>query len=408
MTVKKMKSMNTSNAAQMVRKILFRGRLIVANPSDWKYLRASRFSPAQNGVVILTHESNRLGASMLAENIAKEAKNQGANIYILTRQFGELNQEYAKIAPLQIIFSKMKMKRVLKKLHTAGYNRLLANTVVNGDCVKIAKECGYTVVSLIHEMPKVVRQLKAENLLKKMAEYSDYMVFPTKEMQKKITEQFCVEPNGWKIKSQGIYLQDVESDTLNKAKRDILIRLNKSERNKIVVGIGNTTERKGFDYFLEMSRLAPAEILFVWAGKKENFYDICLSRGNVPTNFIYLGKLTTAAEMAALYTIADVLAMTSRVDTFPSAVLEAMKFGTPVIGFAESGGVSEVVQNGVNGTLIDKMGDTDAFLQAIISIVQNTSQYMSLSKNAKKTALNYSFENYVRFLMALFDEKSEV
>lgn len=159
--------MNTSNAAQMVRKILFRGRLIVANTSDWKYLRASRFSPAQNGVVILTHESNRLGASMLAENIAKEAKNQGANIYILTRQFGELNQEYAKIAPLQIIFSKMKMKRVLKKLHTAGYNRLLANTVVNGDCVKIAKECGYTVVSLIHEMPKVVRQLKAENLLKK-------------------------------------------------------------------------------------------------------------------------------------------------------------------------------------------------------------------------------------------------
>ena len=118
--------------------------------------------------------------------------------------------------------------------------------------------------------------------------------------------------------------------------------------------------------------------------------------------------MTTAAEMAALYTIADVLAMTSRVDTFPSAVLEAMKFGTPVIGFAESGGVSEVVQNGVNGTLIDKMGDTDAFLQAIISIVQNTSQYMSLSKNAKKTALNYSFENYVRFLMALFDEKSEV
>ncbi|MEQ2362940.1 glycosyltransferase [Faecalibacterium tardum] len=408
MTTKKIKSLNSSNAAQVVRKILFRARLIVANPSNWKYLNALDLTPVQNGVIVLTHESNRLGASMLAENIAKEAKNQGSCIYILTRQFGELNQEYAQTAPLRIVFSKIKMKSVLKKLHTAGYNRLLANTVVNGDCIRIAKECGYTVVSLIHEMPKVIQQLQAESSLKELEKYSDCVVFPTKGMQKKITGQFCVTPNSWEIKPQGIYLQDVDSNTLNKTTRDILGKLNKSEKIKIAVGVGNTTEIKGFDYFLKMARKAPTDILFVWAGKKESFYDICLSKGSVPTNFVYLGKLTTAAEMAALYTIADVLAMTSRVDTFPSAVLEAMKFGTPVIGFAESGGVSEVVQNGVNGTLIDKMGDTDAFLQAIISIVQNTSQYMSLSKNAKKTALNYSFENYVRFLMALFDEKSEV
>ncbi|WP_287801276.1 glycosyltransferase, partial [Anaerostipes sp.] len=119
--------------------------------------------------------------------------------------------------------------------------------------------------------------------------------------------------------------------------------------------------------------------------------------------FVYLGKLTGADEMAALYTSADVLAMTSRVDTFPSVVLEAMKFGAPVIGFAESGGVSEVVENGVNGALIDTMGDTDAFLQAIINIIRNPNRYRTLSENAKKTALNYSFENYVSFLIGLFD-----
>ena len=103
-----------------------------------------------------------------------------------------------------------------------------------------------------------------------------------------------------------------------------------------------------------------------------------------PQNFVYLGKLTGADEMAALYTSADVLAMTSRVDTFPSVVLEAMKFGVPVIGFAESGGVSEVVENGVNGALIDTMGDTDAFLQAIINIIRNPNRYRTLSENAKK------------------------
>ena len=74
-----------------------------------------------------------------------------------------------------------------------------------------------------------------------------------------------------------------------------------------------------------------------------------------------------------------------------------------MIGFAESGGVSEVVENGVNGALIDTMGDTDAFLQAIINIIRNPNRYRTLSENAKKTALNYSFENYVSFLIGLFD-----
>lgn len=54
-----------------------------------------------------------------------------------------------------------------------------------------------------------------------------------------------------------------------------------------MVGVGNTTSLKGFDYFLEMSRLAPAEILFVWAGKKKASMTLVLQKTN-PLKILYI------------------------------------------------------------------------------------------------------------------------
>lgn len=399
MMVKIMGFLRTNIVTYYVRKFIFKAKLIIENPSDWKYTRDIEPIRTQKGIVILSHESNRLGASLLAENIAKEMKRQGKDICILSRQFGELNSEYSKIAPLQIFFSRRKFRKILVKIQKLGYDRILVNTSVNGDCTRYARDCGFKVVSLVHEMPRVIRQLRAEAKLNELVRYSDFVILPTMKMQEEITKEFGFSSLNLKIKPQGIYLRESQQQEIEQEK----IKNKTRGYSKIVVGVGNTTSVKGFDYFLEMSRKAPAEILFVWAGKKESFYDTCIAKNKPPKNFVYLGKLTDANEMTALYTSADVLAMTSRVDTFPSVVLEAMKFGAPVIGFTESGGVSEVVKNRVNGALINAMGDTDAFLQAIINIIRNPNRYRTLSENAKKTAVNYSFENYVRFLIGLFD-----
>ena len=246
-----------------VRKFIFKAKLIIENPSDWKYTRDIEPIRTQKGIVILSHESNRLGASLLAENIAKEMKRQGKDICILSRQFGELNSEYAQIAPLQIFFSKRKFGKILIKLQRLGYDRILVNTSVNGDCAKYASDCGLKVISLVHEMPKVIKQLKAEKSINELVIYSDYVIFPTKKMQEEITKEFGIVPLNLKIKPQGIYLRAARQQEMLQAKDKIK---NKTiGYSKIVVGVGNTTSVKGFDYFLEMSRLAPKEILFLWA-----------------------------------------------------------------------------------------------------------------------------------------------
>ena len=185
-----MEFLKTNIVTYYFRKFIFKAKLIIENPSDWKYTMDIEPIRTQKGIVILSHESNRLGASLLAENIAKEMKRQGKDICILSRQFGELNDEYAQIAPLQVFLSKRKLNKIFLELKRAGYNNLLANTAVNGDCIRMANECGIKVVSLIHEMPDVIKQLKIENQLKEILDYSNYVVFPTNEMQEKITSNY--------------------------------------------------------------------------------------------------------------------------------------------------------------------------------------------------------------------------
>ena len=113
------------------------------------------------------------------------------------------------------------------------------------------------------------------------------LYFQTNEMQEKITSNYGKVSNQQMVKPQGIYLQDVSQQKIFNASQILEERIRKRSGQRIVVGVGNTTSLKGFDYFLEMSRLAPAEILFVWAGKKESFYDTCIAKTN-PLKILYI------------------------------------------------------------------------------------------------------------------------
>jgi glycosyltransferase involved in cell wall biosynthesis len=64
-----------------------------------------------------------------------------------------------------------------------------------------------------------------------------------------------------------------------------------------------------------------------------------------------------------LFAAADVVALSSTWENFPHALVEALAVGTPVIA-TDVGGVSEIVQDGVNGMLVPA-GDVDALASAI-------------------------------------------
>lgn len=372
-----------------IKKVLTRIRRIIQNPKDCKLLIApKRISP--DGILIVIHESQELGASLLALHTAEEMIRQGKNVYIVSRQFGKLNTEYQKIAPTQIALSKSKYKKICRMLHKNGYHNALMVTASTGDFVRITKECGFEVVSMIHELGQVIEMLHLEKATNEMLACSDKVLFSTSIAKKQILE-LCDFQDSEKIviRPQGIYYKKPSEKIILEQKEKLLSSYPMLEGKKIIAGIGNTSERKGFDIFLQTAKLLP-QYEFVWAGKKENYYDTVVQKIGLPENFVYLGSMNSI-QLSGVYSLADVYLMCSRFDTLPSTIFESLIFSTPVIGSIKSGGIVDVI-NDKNGYLTEEAECTQ-FAEAIEIV---------LHKEFKIAELGNSFEDYVRYVLGLW------
>ena len=164
--------------------------------------------------------------------------------------------------------------------------------------------------------------------------------------------------------------------------------------------MGNTTHRKGFDLFVETAEKTPSA-MFLWCGGKENYYNEIMANRNL-TNFIYLGKMN-AEELSGVYQLADCMLMSSRKDTLPSIIFEALLFGTPVIGSKDSGGIIDII-NERNGILTDS-ADANQFSKAIQYLMKDN-KHIILSDSIKSMDLiNLRFDNYVEWLLSLYRNK---
>lgn len=372
------------------KKQLTKIKRIVQNPGDFKYLIGNK-KVKQAGILLVIHESQELGASILALHIAEELKHQGVDAYIVSRQFGVMNEKYNKVAPLQIALTTRSYEGICHNLYKKGYRKALIITASNGDLVKLTKKCGFKVVSMIHELEPVIRMLHLEDATKDMLVYSDKVLFSTSIAKKQILS-LCNVCDSTKIciKPQGTYLEKPCPEEIARQRENLTKSYPRlKDGKKVIAGIGNTTERKGFDIFLQTAQLMP-ECEFVWAGKKENYYDEAIEKNGNPPNFIFLGLLD-AMQLAGLYSLADVYLMCSRFDTLPSTILEALLFGVPVVGSRSSGGIVDII-NMDNGFLTDD---------------SNCTQFVDGIKKVLKTKYRIkiregSFVEYVDYVMTLF------
>ncbi|UJP66000.1 glycosyltransferase family 4 protein [Mongoliitalea daihaiensis] len=80
---------------------------------------------------------------------------------------------------------------------------------------------------------------------------------------------------------------------------------------------------------------------------------------------------------------ADVLFMPTRADCTPIAFGEANAYGVPVIS-THTGGVSDMIENHVNGILLDYHAPHVAYADVLESLIENPEHLEKLSKQARK------------------------
>ncbi|URL83311.1 glycosyltransferase [Limosilactobacillus fermentum] len=381
------------------KKLFNRIKRILTYPYDMKFLFFRKKRVKRNGIVLLIHESDRLGASLLLLHTAEEMVRRNKHVYIISLQFGELNSDYSKIAPTQVIFSKFRFKQILKRLKEKyGYSKLLMITAAVGGYAHIASNLDYQIVSEIHELPPVITKLGLQNSTRDMLLYSRKVLFSTNDEKNGVLRLVNIKDSDrFIVKSQGTYYQKPSPNIVESAKGKLQSRYPQILRKKVIIGVGNTSYRKGFDIFINVAKEMP-QYIFLWAGKKEKFFNLVKKNG-LSSNFVYLGQLNDN-QLSGVYSVASLLLLSSRKDTLPSTIFESLLFNIPVIGSRNSGGVSSVIQEGKNGLLTNEVSEND-FISAINRGLLN-GNYTRMKEYLIENPLNNSFCDYISFILQLY------
>lgn len=168
-----------------------------------------------------------------------------------------------------------------------------------------------------------------------------------------------------------------------------------------IVFVGGLVRQKGVDILLEAfqgikAAEKGAELWIVGDGRERPRLE-ALARGLEGVRF-----LGHREDLTAVFDGASVLVLPSRAEGFGLVLLEAMASGVPVVA-TRVGGIEEVVEDGVNGLLVEKE-DPRALAQGILKLLKDGGLRERLVRNGLATARAFPWERTAREVDAVYAE----
>jgi UDP-glucose:(heptosyl)LPS alpha-1,3-glucosyltransferase len=178
-------------------------------------------------------------------------------------------------------------------------------------------------------------------------------------VKKEIIDLYRYPADRIEIARNGVPLQNFRFDPALREKSRTDLKLKTDEIALLFAGSG--WERKGLRFAIEAMELCrDRKLRFIIAGRGD-------ARGYKPKRFFtkepvrFLGEV---ADLRPIYAAADIFILPSIYDPFSNACLEALASGLPVITTRDNG-FSEIIENGVHGSVVDPPNDVSALRDAI-------------------------------------------
>jgi glycosyltransferase involved in cell wall biosynthesis len=339
-------------------------------------------------IVIVSHDAHPHGAQILCLNFAKTFSQQFYfDVDMIVLGQGILLEKYAQFASVHCIdlnnTNDLEMTGILSKIRAQGADVAIVNTTVSGKIIPYLKNADFKVVSLIHELPSILNNYGLQEHAALINKHADKVIFPAKQVQNGFEEFIGESVNFPVIRPQGIYLPSILRDGVDKGVVRASVRktLGLDQESKIIMCAGYADFRKGFDYFLQ-SCLAVMEsipnVYALWVGHLDvDFVQRemkALDLNEFKDRFIFTGLVDDPREY---YVAADIYALTSREDPFPSVVMEALDALTPVVAFRDSGGFENLLSRDC-GILVEK-NDIYSFGNALIDLLKDKDKSLKLA-----------------------------
>ena len=366
----------------------------------YAYLQATydvlkKYNASNQKIVYVSHDANMHGAQLLSLNIVKTLKEYfNFEIEIIIKKGGELEKEFKKFGDVYNL-EKINIDKVIKILKNRGVDKVICSTVVSGDLTRIFKNNGFVVLTLVHELTKIIKEFNIIDNAKTLSVYSDKIVFPSRFVLDKFKELIKVDEKKTVVRPQGLFNGNKYKNDIESARRKLRSKFNFNESDFIVLGIGFADKRKGFDLFVETAKHNP-DYKFVWVG---NIHPNMAKYREIASNLSNIVLAPQQMDIDLYYAGADLYLLTSREDPFPCVVLEAMNVGLPVIAFKNAGGFIDIVKD--RGVLVE-YENIEEISDAIHKIFNDKNLYIFYSEKAMKLIEEkFNFIHYVFDLLNL-------
>jgi glycosyltransferase involved in cell wall biosynthesis len=362
-------------------------------------------------VAIVSHDANPHGAQYLALNMARELRNGlSLQVDVLLMSGGPLASAFAETAQVHDLsgMPPASLDELLVRLRRKGVELIIANTAVSGRITRSIAAAGLRAVTLVHELPKLIRDYGLESAVRELAKYSDKVVLPSEAVAEGLKGFVDAELLASKsvLRPQGLFTRSKYRGAthLAEARANLRTKLGLQADARVVLAVGYADRRKGVDLLLSVAAVCckvDPMLHFVWVGHAdvslENENAAAITRGGLESRFHFVGMDFQTDDY---YAGADLYALTSREDPFPSVVLESLSVGTPVVAFADTGGGADLVKR--SGGVVVPAFDIAKYAAAITGLLADDAERSRLGKMGVDVVdAEFSFRAYVMDLLCL-------
>ncbi len=182
-----------------------------------------------------------------------------------------------------------------------------------------------------------------------------------------------------------------------------------TSRENVILSVGRLIESKRFDLLIKaFSNISTRKNWKLWivgdGPKMEELGKLIESLG-IGNDVILFGK---QQDVSYYLNRSKLFAFTSVSEGFPNVLIEALAHGLPVVSFDCVAGPSDIIQEGVNGFLLQEL-DVNGFTLKLESLMSNPSMIERMQQNALQSAQRFDpeliGESYYNFIT--YEKKSK-
>lgn len=379
----------------------------------YAYLAATRDVVVQDNsrtkqkLVVVSHDAHPHGAQYLSLNIVRELREMGIDVECVLLDDGALREQFEALGNVSILDAAAtpgEMAGVARAIQSRGVTAAIVNTTVSGKFARHLGDAGIEVVSLVHELPGVIRANGLHGHVKDIAASAKRVVFAAEPVRAGFESFSELNPAQAIIRPQGLYKRNAARYRTAESQRDLRRKLGIAQDAKVVLCVGYADRRKGIDLFVEAGIFlceSNPDVHMVWVGhfdlEMEGDIREKVNLSGHSDHFHFTGR---QVETGIFYAGADVYALTSREDPYPSVVLEAFDAGLPVVGFEGCGGLDALLRS--HGAGLVPMEDTRALADACRTLIHEEGQRISIGNRERMLVdSDYSFRSYVMDLLSM-------